>query len=192
MFYCAWAAYTISKKRKRKKLATQVETNRTVRRPSTQAPEALTITRIQEIDAIDTIVPMSELPHSGRSELQGQEQGSSSIVDRSELSNGLPHSIHELRTHRSTMENLMNDTRPPRRFRMRGSTDIFEVSRFSVNSSEVIASTKTTKSTSNQVSVHSSNFKTEIYSAYMHESVDLNRSLPPTPISETPMVSPFI
>ena len=194
LFFCVCiASVIIMRRRKRsKRRPTRLDTDQAERRPSSQAPGPLTITSIQEVDAIDTIVPTSELPNSGRSELQGQERGPRSIVDRSELSNRLPHAIHELRTHRSTMENLMNDARPLRRPKMRNSTDMFEVSRFSVNSSEVRASTDARKSTSNQVSVHSSNFKTEIYSAYMHGPVDLNRSLPPTPISETPMVSPFI
>ena len=86
----------------------------------------------------------------------------------------------------------MYDARPLRRLKMRRSTDMFEVGRFSVDSSEAIASAETRKSTANQLSVRSSNSKPEIYSAYTHGPIDLNRSLPPTPISETPMVSPFL
>ena len=91
------------------------------------------------------------------------------------------------------MENLLNHAKPFRSLKMRRSTDITGVGRFSVNSPEAIASSETCKTTSNQESARSSsNFKIEIYAAYMHEPVDRDRSLPTTPISETPMVSPFL
>lgn len=37
-----------------------------------------------------------------------------------------------------------------------------------------------------------SNLEAQIYSSYLRKSLDLNRTLPPTPISETPQSSPAV
>ncbi|KAL9100992.1 MAG: hypothetical protein Q9163_003697 [Psora crenata] len=101
--------------------------------------------------------------------------------------------VHELRTKRSSKERFMIPAGGTSKIFM--STKISRKSALGVGSTDGTPYAETVISASAQQSMirkstdTSSNLESEIYGLYMRRSLDLNRTLPPTPICESPMVS---
>lgn len=162
-------------------------------------PWALTISSSpREIDHNSMVGPVRELPDSGKVELQDDHPPTGLGNEVSEMSQALAPVPHELRTHRSSQ--VMIQLRTANVRKIFKSTKISRESWTSVASSDGTPRVETIISAlaqqrdfdADSASVVTSSFKAEIYSFYMRKSLDLNRSLPPTPISESPQMSPVV
>lgn len=147
------------------------------------------------------IEPFRELPDSAKARVEflNEQAPSGSGNEISEMSNVLPPASHELRADRGS--HVMVQTRTANRFQIFTSTKIVRKSWPSLASSEGATCVETAISASPQqrkgismdrASIGTSNLEAEIYSLYVRKSLDLNRSLPPTPISESPQLSPVL
>ncbi|KAL9630669.1 MAG: hypothetical protein Q9164_006303, partial [Protoblastenia rupestris] len=159
-----------------------------------QEPKKLSIRSVREIDDNSIVGPIRELPDSGKAELLDEQSPSGSGNEIPEISDTLP-VVHELRTHRSSKEHFMLPGNRASMCRIFMSTKISRRSAFTVGPTDGAPYVETVISASAQqsmirTSTATSNLKTEIYESYMRRPLDLDRPLPPTPISESPMVSP--
>lgn len=162
-----------------------------------QQPEELKFSKTpKEIDENSMVGPFRELPSSGKVELLDETSPSGSGKAILEMSRALPLVAHELRTHRSSRVMLQNH--PANIGKIFMSTQISRKSWTSLASSDgtpsvqtvIAASAKHEQLDVDAASVATSNLEAEIYCSYLRKPIDLERSLPPTPISESPQVSP--
>lgn len=154
-----------------------------------------TICSVREIDNNSTVGEIRELPNNEKYELQDEQSPSGSGNKISEMANALQPVAYELRTQRSSMEKLMMEANRSSTYKIFKSTKISRKSQSSVGSVGGTVCVETVISVSSQQSMSqsptaSSRARSEIYASYIRKSPDLDRSLPPTPISESPMVSP--
>ena len=176
----------------------------------------LTVCSVREIDDNSLCGPIRELPDSGKAELLDQKALSGSGNQISEMSASLKFVVHELRTHRSSKESSTVQVCPSAGHKIVESTKISRRSQIRSHSSdsspciETVISASTHGSSSDmQLSTPASTvvegspqasppplprpmnlaINTTILEASSPKSLDLNRSLPPTPISESPQTS---
>lgn len=151
---------------------------------------------IREIDDNSMVGPVRELPDTGKSELRNVQSSGGSENVTLEMPKPISASLHEMRTQRSSQEMLMIEASRATRckglepckplqgdsskFHSKGSKSVFTYL-ISASNRESIA-----RSSTDSVDV-----KTQIYASYIRKPLDLNRSLPPTPITESPMISPI-
>ena len=153
-----------------------------------------TICSVREIDNNSTVGPIRELPDSGKAELLDQQTPSGSGNEISELSTALP-VVHELRTNRSSVEQFMIQANHTTTCKIFMSPKISRKSASSAGSTDDKPYVETVISASAQrsmirTSTETSQPKTHMCGSYMRKPLDLNRSLPPLPFSESPTVPP--
>lgn len=185
-------------RRRKRKVPLQVESHTTKPPTRMEDPKKRTICSICEIDQNSLCGPYRELPGNGRAELQDEHSPSGSGKDISEIAQALPPMVHELQTHRSSKE------KPMVQIGIKGA--IFIQTKFSrkswtsIDSSDGTPCIETIISSSpwhssltlDKSSIHSFDTEKEILASYRRRTLDLERALPPTPISESPQVSPVI
>ena len=168
---------------------------------SSQEPRALSVKYAREIGYNSMVEPFRELPDSAKArvELLNEQSPSGSGNEISEMPEVLPPVSHELRADRGSY--VMVQTRTANRWKIFTSTKISRKSWTSLALSDRATCVETAISTSplqrkgisiGRSSIDTSNLEAEIYSFYIRKSLDLNRSLPPTPISESPQISPVL
>lgn len=158
----------------------------------------MTLYPVREMDANGTHSPVRELPDNGKVELLDEHSPSGSGNEIQEMAESLPTVIHELRTNRSSTEQSIIQPQNTNRYKILMATRISTKSLTSVESSDttpcvetvIRASPRLTSLDMDRSSPGPSKVE-EIYSCYLRNSLDLDRSLPPTPISESPQVSPM-
>lgn len=164
----------------------------------TQDVRPLTIGSVREIDNNSIVGPFRELPDTGMAELRTEHSppaSHNSVLETAVLPRPI---LHELRTHRSSQEKVVIKNARGHIQKTSITTQPMSRSHTSaiISAQGVAFPTKTVTATPTQRSdprnsIDSVTLKTAIYASYMRKSLDLNRSLPPTPISESPMVSPL-
>lgn len=180
---------------------TQLSSEATEPPTSSQEPRALSFKYAREIDYNSIVEPFRELPDSAKArvELLNEQAPSGSGNEIFEMSEVLPPVSHELRADRGS--HVMAQTRTADRWKIFTSTKILRKSWTSLASSDRATCVETAISASplqrkgismGRSSIDTSNLEAEIYSLYVRKSLDLNRSLPPTPISESPQISPVL
>lgn len=190
----------LRKKRSRTKesAATQLADNSTECPPFPAVPRAPIATSAQEIGNNSMIGPVREMPDSGRAELLVEHYPSGRRNGVLGMPGVMPCIAHELRTARSSQ--LMLRTSKPdygqnflsRRIAREGCTGVASSDVTSIAESvESVPDCRKDLDHDIASSVTSS-LKVEIYSYYLRKPLDLNRSLPPTPISESPQRSPKV
>ena len=168
---------------------------------SSQQPRASSFKYAPEIGYNSTVEPFHELPDSAKArvELLNEQTPSGSCIEISEMPDVPPPISHELRADRDS--HVMVHTRTADRWKIFTSTKISRKSWTSLALSDRATCAETATSTSplqrkgisiGASSIDTSNPEAEIYSLYIRKSLDLNRSLPPTPISESPQISPVL
>ena len=168
---------------------------------SLQEPRALNSKYEREIGYNSMVEPFRELPDSAKArvELLNEQSPSGSAIEISELPEVLPPVSHELRADRGS--HVMVQTRNADRWKIFTSTKISRKSWTSLALSDRATCVETAISTLplqrkgtsiGRSSIDTSTPEAEIYSLYLRKSLDLNRSLPPTPISESPQISPVL
>ena len=168
---------------------------------SSQQPRASSFKYAAEIGYNSMVEPFRELPDSAKArvELLNEQTPSGSCIEISEMPEVLPPISHELRADRGS--HVMVQTRTADRWKIFTSTKISRKSSTSLALSDRATYVETAISTSpmqrrgisrGRSSIDTSNPEAEIYSLYTRKSLDLNRSLPPTPISESPKISPVL
>lgn len=184
---------------RRRRSRSQVEEDTANQKKSSLWRKAFVIsTTPREIDQNSMVGPVRELPDSENSkpELFDKSSPSGSGLGVLEMLDPRAPIAHELRTHRSSQ--VMIETRRANIGKIFKSTNISRKSWISVASSEstprvktvISASVQRRKISADTASLAASNLKEMIYSSYARRPLDLDRSLPPTPISESPQMSP--
>jgi len=176
------AVVLVKRKCARSRLSSHQETKphsleRTKHLQHSRVSEASEDCSIKEMDLNSLIQMYRELPDNGKAELLDQTTASGSGHKISELSS--PHDsppiVHELMTHYSLDHISLTQSRSARdKFAIVVSTNMSSQSKLSANTSAGFPSMKTTISSSRA------------------KGVDLDRSLPPTPISESVQISPIM
>ena len=151
---------------------------------------------IHEIGNNSIVGFFRELADSSKAELQDEQSRSGSRNKNLGITESSTPSLHELRTNRSSHEKLLMEAIRAHTSKISKATNITNQSRFSATTASRSSCVESVEAASAQQSVlHSSTgsvgLKIQIYASYLRESPDLDRSLPPTPISESPMVSPL-
>lgn len=185
-------------RRQQGKIPPQVESN--TPEPSTPLKDfnTRTICSIPEIDQNSLCGPYRELPDNGKAELLDENFPSGSGKDISEMGQAPPPVVHELRTTRSSKDHAM--VQIGKKGGIFVSTKFSRKSWTSIESSDGTPCIETLISSSpwhsnlilDKSSVHSFDIEKEILASYRRKSLNLQRSLPPTLISESPQVSPVI
>lgn len=179
----------------------QVEQNTTKQKKPPLRRKAFVISPTpREIDQNSIVGPVRELPNSEHSkhELFDKSSPSGSGLGVSEMVDPRAPIAHELRTHRSSR--VMIETRRANISKIFMSTNISRKSWISVASSEstrqvetvISALARRKDSSAGTASLVASNSEQMLYSSYAQKSPDLNRPLPPTPISESLQTSPVV
>ena len=169
--------------------------------PTSSEPRALSLEYAQEIGYNSMVEPFRELPDSAKArvELRNEQSPLGSGNETSGMPEVLPPVSHELSADRGS--HVMVQTRTADRWKIFMSTNISRKSWTSLALSDRATCTETAISTSplprkgisiGRSSIVTSNLAAEIYSLYRRKSLDLNRSLPPTPISQSPQTSPVL
>ena len=152
----------------------------------------------QEIGNNSLIWPFREVPYNGVVELPERTSPSDNHSQSSRASRILRPIAYALQGRRDSQLNTPSDMRDLRRIHL--STTMSRSSRANNPSSVGTLGTETVIFTSPKLedfdpevaSITTSNTKKAIFSSYMRKPLDLNRSLPPTPISESPQCSPIV
>jgi len=210
--------FVIQRRRRKQNQTEQFETS-SERPSSLEKPRVMTICSVREIDNNSLCGPIRELPDSGKVELLDENKPSGSGNEISEMPPSLTVMAHELRTHRSSKEQSMMRTHSANSFNILKSTSISRKSWTNMDLSDrsprietVISASARQKSDLNNRPTSTSPDTAEVSPLSMPKStglpdnpsitetdfpetsipvsLDLNRSLPPTPISESPQVSP--
>lgn len=165
-----------------------------------QEPRASIISSSREIGNNSIAGPIRELPDSAlvKAELLNAQAPSGSGNQIFEMSEAVPPIFHELRTHGSSPAMVHKSI--ANSHKIFTSTKVSGKSRMSVASSSGSPFVGTVMSilgqrkeiAMNRVSIATSNLEAEILSSYLRKSLNLDKSLPPTPISESPQVSPVL
>jgi len=152
-----------------------------------------------EMDNNSTCGSIRELADTAKAELLDERSRSGSSNRIPELFQSLSRMVHELRSYTTSRHHSVSHTHSVNASRILISTRISRKSRTSFRSSSSAPCVETTISSSahrenlnrGHTSVIAPTTAAEIYDLYMRRSLDLNRSLPPTPISESPQTSPI-
>ena len=188
-------------RRWRQKRKTQSSSEATEPPTSSQDPRALSFKYTREIGHNEMAEPFRELPDTAKArvELLNEQAPSGSGNEIFEMPEVVPAVSHELRADRGS--HVMVQTRTADRWKIFTSTKILRKSWTTLASSDRAICVETAISASplqqkgigiDRSSIRTSNLEAEIYSLYIRKSLDLNRSLPPTPISESPQISPVL
>lgn len=161
-------------------------------------PRTLIVSSAREVDGNSTVRRFHELPDSARTELLNAQAPSGSGNEIFEMSESLSPVPHELRTsqgpyvmvEKRTADtwNFLFPTKTPRK----SWTSFASTGDAPCVGTVISASTQRKEVNMDKKSITTSNLEAEIISLYVGKSLDLNRSLPPTPISESPQVSPVL
>ena len=201
IFLLAALAAIFAIRRWRQKAMNQLSSEATEPPMSSQVPRALVFDSPREIDHNSMVELFRELPDSAKAtvELLNEHAPSGSGNEICEMSEVLPPVSHELRADGGSL--VMEQTRTASSCNIFTSMKIPRKGRMSLGSSNGAACVETVISASPQqrkevsttrASVGSSNLEAEIYSLYVRKPLDLDSSLPPTPISESPQISPVL
>ncbi len=152
-----------------------------------------------EMDNNSTCGSIRELADTAKAELPDERSPSGSSNRIPELSQPLSRMVHELRSYTTSRDHSVSHTNSGNASRLLISTRISRKSRTSLRSSSSAPCVETTISSSahrenlnrGHTSVIAPTTAAEIYDLYMRRSLNLNRSLPLTPISESPQRSPI-
>ena len=177
--------------------------NSTWLREPFQDPRPSTISFTRELDDNSNIGLIPEIPDTGVAELLDElfHEMSLSAPDhaRRHSSGIIPQVSHELRTNRSSQVVVrprapsngpfckVNDV-PRKRCKDIVTSDGASTMQMVL----VLSAQHIDHVDQDDASEVTSNLEAQIYSSYMRKSLDLNRTLPPTPISETPQSSPAV
>ena len=152
----------------------------------------------QEIDSKNMVEPIRELPDSAKAtvELLNEQAPSGSGNEIPEMPDALLHDSDELQTSRGS--HVMVQIRTANTCKIFTPSKIPRKSWTTIESSDgspcietvIFALAQRESPIINSPSTIHSNLEAEIFSLYRRKSLDLNRSLPPTPISESPQVLP--
>lgn len=192
-------AATFVMRRWRRRKITQLRSEAVPVRAPSQEPRRSNDRLAQEIGHNSLVGPFRELSDNAkaRAELLNEQAPSGSGKEIPEMSDALPIISHELGTNRSSP--VMAQTRTADRWKIFAPTKSSTKSWTSFASSdrapcpEIIVSASQRKETETEKeSIVNANIEAEIHSLYTRRSLDLNRSLPPTPISESPQMSPVL
>ena len=156
------------------------------------------LTSTQEIGNNSLIWPFREAPDNGVVELPERISPSEDHRQSSRASHMSRPDGHTLQSGRGSQLNTPSGQGDPRRIHL--STTISRSSRADTASSTgtsgietvIFASPMSEDFDLEGASITTSNTKAAIFSSYMRKPLDLNRSLPPTPISESPQWSPAV
>ena len=148
-----------------------------------------------EIASNSIVGPFRELPDSGKAELRNFQTPSAPETGVPGVTDSDPMTVQEMRTQRSSQEMLTLFINQPKPCKALTTTRLPQQSRIRIHSIDDISLIATITSTSTQQSIVRSSIdcervKTQIYASYFRKPLDLNRTLPPTPISESSMHSP--
>ncbi|CAD6591030.1 MAG: hypothetical protein ASARMPREDX12_004894 [Alectoria sarmentosa] len=200
-FLLATLAAVFAIRRWRRKAMTQLRSETREPPTSSEVPRALVFDYPREIDHNSMVEPFRELPDSANAnvELLNEHSPSGSGNEIYEMSEVLPPASHELRADGGSL--VMEQIRTASSCNIFTSVKIPRKSWMSFASSDGAACVETVISASPQqrkevsmtrASIGSSNLEAEIFSLYVRKPLDLDRSLPPTPISESPQISPIL
>ena len=183
---------------------------------SLEKPRIMTVCSVREIDQNSLCGAVRELPDNGTAELQDETSPSGSGNLMPEMSSSVP-IVHELRTQYSSRINSMLRTHSANKGSIIRSTEISRKSWTSLEPSDgtpcvetLISATGTNRETpedsrpsiarrnplsmrSKPLDLSSQNLTTRLAALknQLPTPLNLDRSLPPTPISESPQVSPI-
>jgi len=168
-----------------------------------QDPRPSLISSAREIDDNSNNGLILEILDTGLAELLDEllhEMSPSELGHETPRSSGvLPQVSHELRTHRSSQ--VMVDTRASSNGPLGRMKEVARKHCKDIVTSDGVSPVQVVLAMSGRhvqdseqdvVSVVTSSLEAQIYSSYMRKPLDLNRTLPPTPISETPQSSPAV
>ena len=152
----------------------------------------------QEIGNNSMIWPFREVPDNGVVELPARTLPSDDDSQSSSAPRTPPPDPSVLQIGPSSQLNTSLDMGDPRRIHL--STTMSRSSRANNSPATstsgietfIFASPMSEHFDLEVASIATSNTKTAIFSSYMRKPLDLNRSLPPTPISESPQLSPAV
>lgn len=198
-FLLATVATLLAVRRWRQRATTRLSSEPTELPRPFQEPGALIVHSPCEIDQSSLVGPLRELHDcaTAKVELLNEQNASGSGNEIPEMPEALRTVPQEPRTDRSSR--VMVQTRTANRWKIftptknpRKSWTSFASSSGSPHVETVIsASTQQRDTNRDRASIGTSNLA-EIYAYYTQKSFDLDRSLPPTPISESPQVSPVL
>ena len=199
LLFAALAAF-FAIRRWRQKKTTQRNSEATQPPEPFREPKALTVISTQEIDSNSTAGSVRELPNSTRArvELPSEQTPLESDNEIFEMSESPPSISHEPTSGRGSHD--MVQERTANTWKIFFPTKIPRISWPSVASSDgapcvgtiISASAQRKELDMDEASIITSNLEAEILSLYIRAPLDLNRTLPPTPISESPQVSPAL
>lgn len=156
----------------------------------------------REVGNNSIVGSVREFPDTGVAELLDELLHQLSPTDpRHQTRSGsraIPEPSYELRSHRSSL--ILAQTRSSSIGPLYITKQVPRKGRMTIATSDSRSSVQVVLSTAAQqfdvdediASVVTSELKTQIYSSYLRKPLDLNRSLPPTPISETPSTTPIL
>ncbi|KAL8791774.1 MAG: hypothetical protein Q9195_005650 [Heterodermia aff. obscurata] len=153
---------------------------------------------MQEIGNNSLIWPFREVADNGVVELPEKNTPSEDHSQSSRASHLSRPDAHALQSRRSSQLNTLSEHGDPRRIHL--STTLSRSCRANTAPSTgtsgietvIFASPMSTDFDLDVTSIAASNTKAAIFSSYLRKPLDLNRSLPPTPISESPQWSPAV
>jgi len=197
--------FVIRKKRRhtRQQVDVRLNQNTTGHQGPLQDPRPSIISSAREIDDNSNTGQIREIPDTGVAELLDEllheMSPSGPGHETSRSSRILPQVSHELRTHRSSQ--VMVRTRTYSKGPLCRLKEVPRTRCKEIVTSDDASTIQMVLALSAQhidhvdqddASVVTSNLEAQIYSSYMRKPLDLNRTLPPTPISETPQSSPAV
>lgn len=197
LLFAALAAFFLIRRWRRKTTA-QHNSDATQPHMPSQESRALIVSSAREIDDNSTVRHFHELPDSAKAELLNAKAPSGSGNEMFEMSESFPPGPHELRTSQGphvmvqkrtadTWKILFPTKKPRKSWTSFASTDDAPCV-----GPVTSASTQRKEANVDKESITNSNLEAEIISLYVGKSLDLNGSLSPTPISESPQVSPVL
>ena len=181
----------------RQKKSSQLSSEATEPHTPFQEPRAPVVSLARQIGHNSMFSPFRELSDSAKAEVEllNEQAPSGSGKEIFEMTEDLLPVSHELRTNRGP--HVMVQTRNPNSNKIFKSTKIrgeswpsFASSGGACVETVISASNKRKESNMDRASIITSVVEAEIYALYIRESLDLDRSLPPTPIPESPQLSP--
>jgi len=197
--------FVVRRKRRHTRQREDVGLNRNItgHQETLQDPRPSIISYTREIDDNSNIGHIHEIPDTGVAELFNEllyEMSPSEPGHGTARSSGvLPQVSHELRTHRSSQ--VVVHARTSSKGPLYRLKEVPRKNCKDVVTSDGASTIQMVLALSAQHVDHvdqddasgvTSNLKAQIYSSYMRKPLDLNRTLPPTPISETPQASPAV
>lgn len=163
-----------------------------------QEPRAVIVSSAREIDGNSMVRHFHELPDSAKAELLNAPAPSglgNEIFEMSESFSPVPHELKPSQGPHVMVQKRTADTWKilfPTKTPRKTWTSFASTDDAPCVGTVISASTQRKETNMDKESTTTSNLEAEIISLYVGKSLDLNRSLPPTPISESPQVSPVL